>query len=244
MLMRCIAAENRKLRGSAIWAAFLAVPLISALYGTFNYLQNIGILQAEWYSLWTQHTLFYAMFFFAPLVGVYAAYLWRLEHLGHNWNLIMSAPVKPVMLYMAKLVVVAKMALLTQLWVFALYLLCGKLWARLPGWPPAEVAFWLLRGAAGALPIAALELLLAMVIRTFAIPVLIALGGSVAGMLFASRGAGLIWPYSLMIMGMNSNKSEDVIAGGVPAFIASCIIFLLLFIAAANLILTRRDVKA
>lgn len=244
MLVRCIAAENRKLRGSAIWAAFLIVPLISSIYGTFNYLQNIGILQAEWYSLWTQHTLFYAMFFFAPLVGVYAAYLWRLEHLGHNWNLIMSAPVRPVMLYMAKLAAVAKMALLTQLWVFALYLLCGKLWARLPGWPPMEVFSWLLRGAIGALPVAALELLLAMVIRTFAIPVLIALGGSVAGMLLASKGAGLIWPYALMIMGMNSSRSEDVLAGGFPAFIASCALFLLAFAAAAKLILTRRDVRA
>lgn len=33
MLMRCIRAENRKLRRSPIWLLFLAVPAISAIYG-------------------------------------------------------------------------------------------------------------------------------------------------------------------------------------------------------------------
>ncbi|MFR2020841.1 MAG: hypothetical protein ACLS6G_10240 [Christensenellales bacterium] len=31
-------------------------------YGTFNYLQNLEILTDGWYSLWTQHTLFYSLF--------------------------------------------------------------------------------------------------------------------------------------------------------------------------------------
>ena len=101
MLHHCIAAENRKLRGSPIWVVFFLLPLLSAAYGTFNFLQNQGVLRFNWYNLWTQHTLFYALFFFSPLVGLYAAYLWRLEHLGHNWNLIMSQPVPPLYLFMA-----------------------------------------------------------------------------------------------------------------------------------------------
>lgn len=42
MLKRCIQAENRKLHASPIWGLFFALPLISAIYGTFNYLQNLG----------------------------------------------------------------------------------------------------------------------------------------------------------------------------------------------------------
>ena len=89
MLLRCIRAENRKLHASPIWFMFFILPIISAGYGTFNYLQNLEILRDGWYSLWTQHTLFYSLFFFPCMVAVYAAYLWRLEHIGHNWNLIM-----------------------------------------------------------------------------------------------------------------------------------------------------------
>lgn len=82
MFKRCLVAENRKLHASPIWIVFFVLPVISAIYGTYNYLQNLGILTDQWYSLWTQHTLFYALFFFPVLVGVYAAYLWRLEHMG------------------------------------------------------------------------------------------------------------------------------------------------------------------
>lgn len=92
MLYRCIQAENRKLHASPIWIMFFLLPVISAGYGTFNYLQNLELLTKSWYSLWTQHTLFYSLFFFPAMVAIYAAYLWRLEHLGHNWNMIMASP--------------------------------------------------------------------------------------------------------------------------------------------------------
>ena len=243
MLMRCIRAENRKLRRSPIWLLFL-VPAISAIYGTFNYRMNQGILTHGWYDLWTQYTLFYALFFFAPLIGVYAAYLWRLEHRGHNWNLIMTAPVRPFALYAAKFCVVAKMALLTQIWLLVLFLIGGKLGAGLTGFPPPEILLWLLRGAVGGLPIIAIQLLLSMVIRNFALPVLMALGGSILGLMATTSNAGLFWPYSLMLMGMNSNRTEDVMTGQLPGFFLSCIIFLAIFLLTADAVLAKQDVKA
>lgn len=244
MLLRCIRAENRKLRRSPIGALFLTVPAISAVYGTFNFNMNLGILTHGWYDLWTQYTLFYAIFFFAPLIGVYASYLWRLEHRGHNWNLIMTAPVRPFCLYLAKFCVVTKMAVLTQAWLLVLFAIGGKLGAGLAGFPPPEIVLWLLRGIIGGLAIIALQLLLSMVIRNFALPVLIALGGSVAGLLAASEDLGLYWPYSPMLMGMNSNRTEDVMAGGIWGFFLSSTVFLTVLLLFANILLTKRDVKA
>lgn len=139
MLKRCILAENRKLHASPIWAMFFVLPILSATYGTFNYLQNLEILTDGWYSLWTQHTLFYSMLFFPAMVATYAAYLWRLEHLGHNWNLIMASPVPPLDLFAAKFAVVTKLALLTHGFVFALFVFCGKVFAHLPGLPPVTL---------------------------------------------------------------------------------------------------------
>ena len=49
MLLRCIRAENRKLHASPIWFMFFILPIISAGYGTFNYLQNLEILRDGWY---------------------------------------------------------------------------------------------------------------------------------------------------------------------------------------------------
>ena len=57
MLLRCIRAENQKLHGAPIWLVFLVVPLISCLYDSYNFLQNLGLLSFTWYNLWTQQTL-------------------------------------------------------------------------------------------------------------------------------------------------------------------------------------------
>ena len=187
MLKRCIIAENRKLHASPIWVIFFVLPLISAGYGTFNYLQNLEILTERWYSLWTQHTLFYSMLFFPAMVSAYAAYLWRLEHLGHNWNLIMAAPVRPFALFAAKLLVVVKLMCFTQCFVFVLYVACGRLFAGFSDWPPVSIVFYLVRGIFGGLAVAAVQLLLAMLIRSFAVPIFLGLVGGIAGMLIGNK---------------------------------------------------------
>lgn len=244
MLKRCIMAENRKLHASPIWAMFFLLPIISAGYGTFNYLQNLELLTDGWYSLWTQHTLFYSMFFFPAMVAAYAAYLWRLEHLGHNWNLIMAVPVHPLDLFMAKFVVVAKLALLTHGFVFLLFLLCGKVFAHLPGLPPVLLPLYLLRGAVGALAVIAAQLVLAMVIRSFAVPIFLGLIGGITGLFLAAKGFSLIWPYALMQAGMNANKSDDMLAGGYGFFFLSCAFWLAALFLLAWLLLKKQDVRA
>ena len=74
MFYNILKAEKLKLHNSPIWLAFLIIPCISAFMGTFNYVNNTSILTEQWYSLWTQHTLFYCYFCFPALIGF------------HRWN--------------------------------------------------------------------------------------------------------------------------------------------------------------
>lgn len=137
MLLRCIYTERQKLRHSIIFPACIFIPIIPAIMGTFNYQQNTEILTSTWYSLWTQHTLFYASFFYAPLIALYCSYLWRLEHINNNWNVLMTSPVSIPCLYLGKLFVIFGITLITQLWVGFLYMISGKL-IGLAGFPPAQ----------------------------------------------------------------------------------------------------------
>ena len=73
---------------------------------------------------------------------------------------------------------------------------------------------FLIRGALGALAVIAAQLVLAMVIRSFAVPIFLGLVGGIIGLLAGSKGLSLFWPYALMQAGMNANKSNDVLAGG------------------------------
>ena len=243
MLLTCIHAENGKLRRSAIWFACFLLPIIPAVYGAFNYSQNLGILTREWYSLWTQTTLFYATFFYAPLIALYCSYLWRLEHLNHNWNVLMTSPVPIRDIFLGKLIIILKVTLFTQIWVFALYLLCGKL-VGLHGLPDLSIFLWACRGTIAAIAIGALQLLLSMIIRSFAVPIGIALVGSIIGRLASAKDMGIFWPYALMLMGMNSNKDTDVLAGNSLPFLLATFLYFLLFTVISILILKNRDIKA
>lgn len=242
-LFRSVRAEKMKLRHSMAWLFFLIVPVLPAIMGTGNYMINREILQSEWYSLWTQHTLFYSNFFYGPLIGIYCSYLWRLEHLNYNWNHCMTAPVPVECVYLSKLIQAFKMTFLTQLWTWLLYTLCGK-YAGLPGLPPAEILIWLFRGACGGMAAAALQLVLSMRIRSFALPVGIGLAGSVGGLLLSNGGFGLFWPYSLMMLGMNANQSDDVLSTRFVWFVLSCAVFVGLFSCVGIRMLNRQDVKA
>ena len=118
------------------------------------------------------------------------------------------------------------------------------MFARLPGTPPLVLALFLLRGALGALAVIAAQLVLAMVIRSFAVPIFLGLLGGITGIFAAAKGFGLLWPYALMQAGMNANRSTDMLAGQYALFFFSCVLWLAAMFALAYLLLQKRDVKA
>lgn len=242
-LTACIKAENIKLKRSFIWIAFFIVPVIPALMGTGNYLQNIDVLKMEWFSLWTQHTLFYSNFFYAPLIAVYCAYTWRVENFNHNRNSLMTAPVPTGYIFFAKQLNIFWVTLLTQIWVWVLYVLCGKT-AGLPGLPDSVIFYWLIRGAWGGMGVATLLLLASMVIRSFAVPVAFGLVGGITGLLASNSKYGMYYPFSLMMMGMNSNQYENALGGEELQFMIFSTLYIVLFSLCGIRWLAVRDVKA
>jgi Uncharacterized protein conserved in bacteria len=240
-MYRTFRAEQIKLRHSPIWLAFLLLPVVPAIMGTFNYLQNIAILQEQWYSLWTQETLFTCYFFLPALIGVYCSYLCRLEHLNHNWNTVMTAPVPVFCVYFAKLLTAAVMVLLTQAWIGILFVLSGRLLGLTAPVPP-ELPVWLLCGAMGSLVICALQLCISLVIRSFAVPVALALIGGIAGLAAIAKGYGIGFPYSLMCLGMRANNASGTMPYSMEQFALSCVLYLAAFCTFAVLWLKKRDV--
>ncbi len=209
--------------------------------GTFNYLNNLGILDNQWYSLWTQHTLFACYFFLPVLIGIYCSYLFRLEHMNHNWNAIMTAPVPITQLFLAKLVMGWLMVVLTQIWVGLLFVFSGLL-IGISTPIPADLPIWLFFGALGGMAVCALQLCLSLVIRSFAVPVGIALMGGIAGLALLSQGYGLYFPYALITLGMRANDpTAPMLVTGIQFLFAS-VIFIVGFCLFAISWLKQRDV--
>ncbi|UWG96476.1 ABC transporter permease [Dehalobacter sp. DCM] len=241
MFLRTLRAEGIKLHRSPVWLAFLFLPILPAVMGTFNYLQNIGILQNEWYSLWTQHTLFTSYFFLPAIIGVYCSYLCRLEHLNHNWNAVMTAPVPTATIYIAKLISASVLVLLTQVWTGILFVISGRLCGLTSPLPP-DLPVWLLCGAVGGVVICALQLCISLLIRSFAVPVGIALVGGFAGLAAFAKGYGTFFPYSLLCIGMRANQPGGPMACGTGQFLAFSLGYILICMAFAVTWLKKRDV--
>ena len=121
MLLKLLRAERMKLKRSPVWLAFLLMPIIPAALGTANYIYNQGILTKEWLSLWTQHTLFTDYFFLPIMLGIYCAYIMRLDGANHNWNKVFTMPARRSAVFLAKLITAAMMLLFSMIWICALF---------------------------------------------------------------------------------------------------------------------------
>lgn len=235
----CFPVEYIKLKRTPIWIAFLILPLISALIGTFNYMGNIAILDNLWYDLWSQHTLFLCYFFMPALLGVYCSYLWRMEHTGTNWNQLM-VHISPWKLVRDKLFISVFVLTLSLMWIMILYLICGR-FAGFTASIPDKLIEWMLCGLVGGISICCLQLFLSLVIRSFAVPIGMALAGSIAGLALSSKGFWYLLPYSLLSAGMRANNpfyELDYIL-----FFVSCIGFSVVFYLLSVLYLKYTDVK-
>ncbi|AXO92660.1 multidrug ABC transporter permease [Bacillus anthracis] len=206
-MKRSISAEWLKLRHSRIELVIAVLPIISMLIGSANYYLNQGALQNGWYSLWTQVSLFYGVFFLPILIAICCSYICRLEHLNRNWNMIMTSTISVANVFLAKLIIISILILFAQCLFIGLYWLIGTLFS-LPGLFPLETIEWTIRGWYASISISALQLGLSLRIPSFAIPIGISLCGVFIGLGMYIGKFGMLFPFSLLNIGM-SVMSQD-----------------------------------
>lgn len=238
-MFRLLKAERIKLKRSPVWFAFLIMPIVPAFLGTLNYMGNIEILQSEWYSLWTQHTLFTDYFFLPVMIGVYCAYIMRLEHNHNNWNKVLTMPQGRTAVFLSKFITASFMVFISELWIGILFIISGFA-VGMTNPPYVQIAVWCLFGTLGGMVIAAIQLMLSLVIKSFALPVGISFAGGLSGLVFLAKNLGHIWPYSLMAYGMNSNAPQELMQSGYVSFVAVCIVYIAIFTFIGSTVAARR----
>ena len=242
-MLRLLCAERIKLRRSFIWLALLFLPLLSAGFGTATYLNNLGILQNQWYSLWTQFALFYCTLFGPALTGVYCAYVCRLEHLNRNWNMVLTMPAPRAAVWLSKLTMVSILTGLTQVWIGILFVLSGKI-AGLTAPIPPELVVWLLRGWWSLIVQAAILLCVAMAIRSFAVPVACGIGGGFLGIAVLVKDFGVYFPFSFLSLSMCSHNPTEPMQCDPLQFAGFSLLYFAVACGFGIAWLSRRDVVA
>ncbi|AKK09455.1 ABC transporter permease subunit [Corynebacterium testudinoris] len=185
--------ELLKFRRSHIWTVLVLIPLISVGYGAGNYSANKEMLTAGWSSYLSQVVLFYGLFFMTIGIAILGSAAWRLEHRGFNWNQLMTMPRGVGGTIAAKIGALVVLVSLMQLMLLLFGIIAGMV-LRVPGPLPwvniAGIVLAILPGAA----VASWQSFFSMIIRNFAAPVAIALGGTILSYGVVSAGfEKLMW---------------------------------------------------
>ncbi|MCL3777205.1 MULTISPECIES: ABC transporter permease [unclassified Actinomyces] len=199
-LIDLMAVEALKLRRSLVWVFTLLLPALTVITGSVNYAGNQGVLSPGWASYTSQVTLFYGLLFLSVGVALVCAAVWRPEHRGTSWNAMRTTPASVAQVAVAKTLVTMVPVLAMQVVLVSLTWLSGAVVLRLPGGLPAVVAVAGALTVVAALPLVALQSLLAMVLRSFGTPVALGLVGTVVGIALSVKASALarLWPYSLV----------------------------------------------
>lgn len=183
--MKLLKVEFKKLKNSKIFLVMALLPLISILYGCINYYANIEILKKEWISLWTQVYLFYGMFFFPCLSAIFSAYVWNGEHKHDNFKLLLTAPVSKMKIILTKMTLVFLLNIVTQIYFVLLFLIAGNIF-KFKAEFPINILYWLFIAVLFSIANISLQNFLSLKIKSFAIPVGIALVIAVGSMFVAT----------------------------------------------------------
>lgn len=246
MIKNMIYSENLKCKHSNMWFAVFILPLLTAGIGAIIFGINAEAnLYAgnSWQQLWLQTGLFYGYFFFPILIAICASYLWRLEHMERNWNRLMTLPVSRNMVFIAKLVILAKAIFMAQLFLMILVVIIGKLIFGFLQPIPLEMLWWLIVGWFSSLGVGTIQLYLSMRIRSFAVPIGLAVCLCIAGLVMYTLGFGSIFPYSQVILGLSS-QSEELPISSLITLIPFVVFYIVFFIILATKYLKKSDIVA
>lgn len=226
-----------------MWLILMTLPIVSVLIGCANYYFNQNILQNEWYSLWTQVSLFYGEFFLPVLIAICCAYVCRLEHVNKNWHTVLTSPIPVSHVFLSKLVIIGSLILIVQTFFTILYFCVGKL-LGLPWQIPMEIFGWVIRGWFASITIGTIQLWLSIRIRSFAVPIGISVCAVFTGLGMYVANLGMFFPYSLLTIGMGVLSQESLTSSDISQFIVMNIIFIVIVSAVAIRRLKKADVIA
>ncbi len=208
-------AEFIKLKRSSAWLVGVILPLLAVTTGTINLANNRDVLDAGWASFTSQVLLFYGLLFFSTGIALLASTVWRMEHRGSNWNLLLATTAQPFRLVCAKVCIIVVMVVIMQLVLVAGTLASGFWILRLDGAIPWEFVLAAGLAVVCSLPLVAIQSGLSMLMKSFAAPVALCMLGCVVSI--ASVTSAPLRPISFLLPAAINTRTLNLGSGSAIA---------------------------
>lgn len=155
----------------------------------------------------------------------------------------MTTPVSRSTVFIAKMVVLAKSILAAQVLLMVFIIIVGKMVFHFEQPIPINMLWWLFMGWFSALSVGAVQLYLSMRIRSFAVPVGLAVCLSIGGLAFHIAGLSVMFPYSQIILGLSS-QDEVLPIDSITTLVPMVLVYTVVFVILAAHYLKKTDVVA
>lgn len=236
--------RHKSKRAWVLLAVVIVLAGLNALNGATNYLRNAETFQEQgvtWLAVWGQGGLLWAILFFPFLITIRAASLTRMEHEQGNWRRLASYGAH-LRVYRGKLLLLAGFVLCCQAAFIVVVAIASLLLGF--GLPPEAIAAmlcWGLLGAIGGMTVAAIQLVVGIIVRSYATTVAIGLVASVGSLMATLGGLDLLYPYAQAGVGMRVRALDWPTAPETFGFLVWNIVLIVAAVLIGRMVLRRKE---
>jgi len=210
MLATLFRLEVLKARRSLALLMMLACPLMVVLLSTGMLLRQAGadgIPVGAWRGFWMGNQALWCYFMLPLYAALCTALVNGVEHRQHGWRLMLTLPVSPRQLYLAKLLLSLAMLAVAHLGLLLLSMLVGALplGGAAPGNPALAMAGALLAALAASLPMLVLQHSLSWASQNIVLPLAAGICATMGIIQLGSSDYWRLFPWSYPLMAANGS---------------------------------------
>ncbi|MED4953557.1 ABC transporter permease [Paenibacillus macerans] len=206
--------ERLKLKRSRLWLLYFIGPMLGVLLAYTNFYKNYDLFMQPgdnaWLEAWTQVALFMGPFVLPILVGIYAAFVCRGEHVGGGWKQLLALPVGHSQIFLGKFFMVVRMVVITMVILFGFFTIVGLVKGIAGDFPFLALLGYMLRGILATLPLALLQLMISIRAKTFGIPLAVSIIFTLPAILVASTPLGQVYPWTQPMLAMSPEDESPI----------------------------------
>ena len=209
-----LTVEKLKLKRSKIWILYILGPLIGVMLAYTNFYNNYELFvqpgDNEWIEAWTQVAIFMGPFVLPIMVGVYAAFVCRSEHVSGGWKQLLALPVQRTKIFLGKFLITATMIAVTLFIVLILFLGFGLVKGINGDLPMLTLIGYCIKGFLACLPLMLLQLIISIRSKTFGIPLAVSIVFTLPAIIVASTPLGQIYPWTQPMLAMSPADESPI----------------------------------
>lgn len=221
------ASEFLKLKGSYVGVVCLLIPLLASGLGTLNYAHNLDQLEADWSSLTSQASLFYALFFFNLGGAVVLSSVWKDDIRENNWNSLLTCYSQKWKIFVSKVTV----GLVLLIVMHIIFIILTALFALSLNIKSIDIGDFLISGLIvifSAIPLVIIQSMFSFMTRNYALPIGICLALCVTSVAVVTNesmsGLKFVSPQALSTFAIAAPSPSFHIGGSLSSNFITCAI--------------------